>query len=156
MEQVEAKHSYTKIDLTDKALTEVHLSKFTKEDLISLILTNKQKLVEKPPPQGKREQKPFDFSKHKLVKIALLFSYIGKNYKGLVTQRHTEDTVEHHIFHALKRTCLVSPEENINKSQYTRSGRTDKGVNAVGNVCSLWVRECKDKNYCQMLNHCLP
>jgi tRNA pseudouridine(38-40) synthase len=26
----------------------------------------------------------------------------------------------------------------------------------MGNVCSLYVRELKDKNYCQVLNHCLP
>ena len=59
--------------------------------------------------------------------------------------------MEHHIFQALKKTCLV---EDIAKSQYTRCGRTDKGVNAMGNVCSLWVRQAS--NYCQMLNHCLP
>ena len=26
----------------------------------------------------------------------------------------------------------------------------------MGNVCSLYVRELKDKNYCSALNHCLP
>jgi tRNA pseudouridine38/39 synthase len=71
-------------------------------------------------------------------------------------QKNTEDTVEHHIFLALKRTCLISSDQNINKSSFSRCGRTDKGVSALGNVCSLYVRELKDKNYCQMLNHCLP
>lgn len=42
-----AANAYTKIDLTEKALTEQHLSKFAKEDLISLIVSNKTKLVEK-------------------------------------------------------------------------------------------------------------
>lgn len=98
-----------------------------------------------------------DFSKYNRVKIALKFSYLGKNYKGLVTQKNTEDTVEHHLFTALRRTCLIPSEEgSIGKSQFSRCGRTDKGVSAMGNVCSLYVRECKDKNYCQMLNHCLP
>ena len=91
------------------------------------------------------------------MKIAVRFSYLGKNYKGLVTQRGTEDTVEHHIFQAFKKTCLIPQDENaIRDSQYTRCGRTDKGVNALGNVCSLWIREIKDADYCQMLNHVLP
>lgn len=126
--------------------TKEALEQLSKEQLIDMIIGK-----QKPQPQPKKPQKPFDFSKHRKVKIALKFSYLGKNYKGLVVQKHTEDTVEHHIFQALKKTCLV---EDIAKSQYTRCGRTDKGVNAMGNVCSLWVREAS--NYCQMLNHCLP
>jgi tRNA pseudouridine38/39 synthase len=142
------------IDLSAKALTKEHLALFSKDELITLIVAYKQKLVEtKPKP---RDQRPFDFSKHKRVKIALKFSYLGHKYKGLVVQANTEDTVEHHIFAALKRTCLIPSDVNINKSSYARCGRTDKGVSALGNVCSLYVRECRDRNYCQMLNHCLP
>lgn len=37
------------------------------------------------------------------------FSYLGKNYKGLVQQKNTEETVEHHIVHALKLACLIDP-----------------------------------------------
>ena len=88
------------------------------------------------------------------------FSYLGKNYKGLVVQKGTEDTVEHHIFQALKKTCLIPQDDSCGgvgkATQYTRCGRTDKGVNALGNVCSLWVRQIKDGDYCQMLNHVLP
>ena len=146
-----------KIAMTEKSLTEAHLSQFSKEDLIQLIIENKKALVQLKNKGGKHEnQKPFDFSKHSKVKIALKFSYIGKNYKGLVVQKNADDTVEHHIFEALKKTCLIPLDENINKSQYNRCGRTDKGVNALGNVCSLYVRELKDKNYCGALNHCLP
>lgn len=32
-------------------------------------------------------------------------------------------------------------EEDTNKCVYTRCGRTDKGVSALGNVSSLYVRE---------------
>ena len=81
---------------------------------------------------------------------------MGSAYKGLVIQKNTEETVEHFIHQALKTSCLVPPHEHITKSQYTRCGRTDKGVSALGNVFSLWVREAKSANYCQILNHLLP
>jgi len=41
-------------------------------------------ILEKGKKQTQKQQKPFDFSKHKNVKVALKFSYLGKNYKGLV------------------------------------------------------------------------
>eukprot|EP00347_Sterkiella_histriomuscorum_P000431 403375889 len=147
---------YSKINLTEKSLTLDHLSKFNKEDLINLIIENKQKLI---PPKSHHKifnQRSFDFSKHKQVKIAFKFSYLGKDYKGLAIQTNTDETIEGRIFAALKRACLVQPDIPIFKSQYTRCGRTDKGVSALGNVLSLYVRKLKDDNYCQVLNHCLP
>lgn len=90
------------------------------------------------------------------MKIALKFSYLGKNYKGLAIQTNTEETIENKIFAALKRTCMIDPELPINRSLYTRCGRTDKGVSALGNVCSLYVKKMKDGNYCQVINHALP
>lgn len=98
-----------------------------------------------------------DFSKHRRIKLAFKFSYLGKNYKGLAIQKNTTDTIEHQIFLALQRTCLIPTEEySINKTCYTRCGRTDKGVSALGNVCALYVREYKDNNYVQRINHALP
>lgn len=65
-------------------------------------------------------------------------------------------------------------QKRINKlnvlSDYTRCGRTDKGVSSFGNVISLKLRAKKpaegeenktedrqsELNYCQMLNGCLP
>lgn len=45
-----------KIDLSEKALTESHLSQFSKEDLISLIVSNKNKLVEPKKDQHKHQK----------------------------------------------------------------------------------------------------
>ena len=104
----------------------------------------------------RHEQKQLDFTKYKRVKLALKFSYLGKNYQGLAAQRNTENTVEHHLFYALRRTCLIAGDSNIKESGYSRCGRTDKGVSALGNVFSLFVRESKGKDYCQKLNHALP
>jgi tRNA pseudouridine38/39 synthase len=39
---------------------------------------------------------------------------------------------------------------------YTRCGRTDKGVSALANVCSLVVRQLKLNDYCMRINACLP
>lgn len=43
------------------------------------------------------------------VKIALKFSYIGKNYQGLVIQENTAETVEQKLVDAFHRGCLVDP-----------------------------------------------
>ena len=42
------------------------------------------------------------------------------------------------------------------KLRYTRCGRTDKGVSALGNVSSLHVRELKSDDYTSRLNRALP
>ena len=59
---------------------------------------------------------------------------------------------------ALKKTCMIDPdpEAKISSCVYTRCGRTDKGVSALANVCSLTVRDLPDQDYCMRLNHCLP
>jgi tRNA pseudouridine38/39 synthase len=50
--------------------------------------------------------------------------------------------------------------ENILKfRKYSKSGRTDKGVSALGNVIGLYVRELKSMeqdNYIRMINRNLP
>ena len=33
--------------------------------------------------------------------------YVGRNYEGLVTQAHTQNTVEHHIFTSLLKALLI-------------------------------------------------
>ena len=45
---------------------------------------NKEKLVEPKNSHKQKEQKAFDFSKYRRLKVAFKFSYLGKNYKGLV------------------------------------------------------------------------
>jgi tRNA pseudouridine38/39 synthase len=81
------------------------------------------------------------------VRVALKFSYLGMAYKGLVTQTNADDTIEQRIFDAMRKIRLIDPEGPIFKSRYTRCGRTDKGVSALGNVCSLYLRVLKDNDY---------
>ena len=88
-----------------------------------------------------------DFDKRPQVRIALKFAYLGMNYKGLAVQTNIEETVEGHIFNAMKKIFLIDPDGDMFKLRYTRCGRTDKGVSALGNVCSLFVRKLKDDDY---------
>lgn len=88
---------------------------------------------------------------------------MGWNYHGFVEQEDTINTVEHYIFEALKRSCLI---ENRETSNYHRCGRTDKGVSAFSQVISLNVRSKliaenqenvnEELSYCKILNKILP
>uniref|UniRef100_A0A0C9Q1B3 PUS3_0 protein n=1 Tax=Fopius arisanus TaxID=64838 RepID=A0A0C9Q1B3_9HYME len=107
--------------------------------------------------------KPFDFVRCPKRHILLKFYYLGWNYHGFVEQEDTTNTIEHHIFEALRKSCLV---ENRKSSNYHRCGRTDKGVSAFSQVISLNVRSKlipsdqkgfhKELSYCKMLNRILP
>jgi len=85
----------------------------------------------------KKPDRVFDFSRCSTRQIALQISYVGWDYKGFAAQDDTEDTIEGHLFAALKKTCLI---ETRATSRYSRCARTDKGVSALGQVVSLRVR----------------
>jgi len=58
---------------------------------------------------------------------------------------------------ALQKTCMIDPDGPMFKCKFTRCGRTDKGVSALLNVCSLFVRKLKNpEEYTMRLNRCLP
>ncbi|KAF9603976.1 hypothetical protein IFM89_039330 [Coptis chinensis] len=84
-----------------------------------------------------------------------------------------EPTVESEIFKALEKTRLLVCDKK--ESQYTRCGRTDKGVSSVGQVISLFLRSklegprvhgdceeispkniCEEIDYVRVLNAVLP
>ncbi|KAI3389072.1 hypothetical protein SNEBB_006242 [Seison nebaliae] len=99
----------------------------------------------------KRERK-FDFEKCSYEFIAIKFFYFGWNFhafaqdsKGLV-----RNSVEDHLFDALMETKLIRDRQS---SQYSRCGRTDKGVSAFSQVISLKIRKLDDVElYGRMLN----
>jgi hypothetical protein len=82
-----------------------------------------------------KDKKRLDFkiTKH----FAFKFGYFGKNYDGLVFQKHTTNTIEDKIINSMKKANLIENFENCN---YSRCGRTDAGVSAVGNVFSVTLR----------------
>lgn len=115
----------------------------------------------------KGADRAIDPSKYSTRYIALKFAYLGQAYNGL---EHTNGsttplpTVEEIIWKALRRNRLIFPETTSDKEpteservpmypyqlhwdgvQYSKAGRTDKGVSAFGQVIGLMVRSNKPK-----------
>lgn len=80
---------------------------------------------------GSKNNREFDIDKYCQRKIALKVAYLGWNFDGLASQPDSYNTIEHHLFAALKRTRLISDRSSCD---YNRSGRTDKGVSALCQV----------------------
>lgn len=84
-----------------------------------------------------RKKRVFDFNAHPRRKIALQLLYHGWDFDGLVVQTNTENTVENHLMTALLKTKLIANEKECD---YSRCGRTDKGVSAFKQVAAVVVR----------------
>ncbi|KAL7127829.1 hypothetical protein ABFS83_14G277300 [Erythranthe nasuta] len=70
--------------------------------------------------------------------IALKVMYFGQRFYGFASEGQMDPTVESEIFKALEKTRLISGDKK--ELQYSRCGRTDKGVSSVGQVISLFLR----------------
>ena len=93
-----------------------------------------------------------DPSKYLTRQIALKLAYLGQGYNGLEYHKHNDTplpTVEETLWHALKKTQLIFPatdptavEDAISWEgcEYSKCGRTDRGVSAFGQVVALRVR----------------
>jgi len=106
----------------------------------------------------KKKNRDFKMDKYEQRHIALKIAYFGGNYQGFVRQQNCENTIEEQLFVALIRTCLIS---DIESCEYSRCGRTDSGVSALGNVIALNVRSKgsdidTEYDYVEMLNAVLP
>ncbi|CAH2351558.1 tRNA pseudouridine(38/39) synthase [[Candida] railenensis] len=87
------------------------------------------------------KKKKFDFSTQNQRFIALRFAYAGWNYSGLAFQNEPTPlpTVEEEILKALSTAKLIAaPDPHC--CDFSRCGRTDKGVSALNQVISLKVR----------------
>uniref|UniRef100_A0A182Q2G0 tRNA pseudouridine synthase n=1 Tax=Anopheles farauti TaxID=69004 RepID=A0A182Q2G0_9DIPT len=169
-----------KVNKKTKSQSEEELHSLSKEELIDRIKqleahnTQLKSIVQKnlqnreETGNGKRAKKhrPFDFSKCFKRHILLRFYYLGWDYQGFAAQEDSIETIEHHIFAALKKVCLIESRETSN---YNRCGRTDKGVSAFHQVISLDVRSkfpledqlheaslVTELDYCSILNRVLP
>ncbi|KAJ3262866.1 hypothetical protein HDU77_011727 [Chytriomyces hyalinus] len=93
--------------------------------------------------KGKKTQnlRPFDFSKHSARPIALKVAYLGWNYHGLAAQETGSGipTIESALFQALYTARLI-PDASGKGCNWTRCGRTDRGVSSFGQVVSCLVR----------------
>ena len=128
--------------------------------------------VEKRPPKaktrGRNQARPFDPSKYHTRFIALKFAYLGQGYNGLEHANGTITplpTVEEVLWKALRKTRLITvsdpaSEDFVRRAErrsfepftiswegcdYSKAGRTDKGVSAFGQVVALRVRSARPK-----------
>ena len=99
-----------------------------------------------------RATRDFEPSKYSTRFIALKFAYLGQCYNGL--EHHAKNktplpTVEEVLWKALMKARLIfpSPIEGLESGkvnwegcEYSKCGRTDKGVSAFGQVVGLRVR----------------
>ncbi|KAI0147745.1 pseudouridine synthase [Xylariaceae sp. FL1272] len=100
-----------------------------------------------PPRKKKKSERKMDPSKYSTRLVALKLAYLGKNYGGFEYQRHANVTIEEELWKALTRACLIFPENadevNFEPWEYSKCGRTDRGVSAFGQVISIRLRSNK-------------
>lgn len=104
-----------------------------------------------PPKFQKKPKKApsaFDPSKYSTRLIALKFAYLGGRYNGY--EHHVNNTtplptIEEELWKALRKTRLIFPtgregEVDWEGCEYSKCGRTDRGVSAFGQVVGVRVR----------------
>ncbi|KAI8062772.1 pseudouridine synthase [Gilbertella persicaria] len=137
--------------------------KLTRQQLIAKIiaLEKQQKHTTLEINKIRKEKKPFDISHYGQRRIALKVAYLGWEYFGFASQNDPlVSTVEDQLFKAFE-TCRFI--ENRDGCNFTRCGRTDKGVSGLGQVIALDVRSSNKKgvaqepmSYIERLNRILP
>ena len=103
-----------------------------------------------------RRSRPFDASKYSTRLIALKFAYLGQRYNGF--EHHARNatplpTIEEELWKALSKARLIFPANSDPRNdrlgaadvdwegcEYSKCGRTDKGVSAFGQVIGARVR----------------
>ncbi|EXX74149.1 uncharacterized protein OCT59_026443 [Rhizophagus irregularis] len=136
-------------------------SNWTKKQLIEKLLfyesnleentlnsTNSQIILTKKVDKKNKKStsaRPFDWSKYSIRSIALKIAYLGWNYSGFASQGNEDDfpSIEGHLFKSLLNAKLIADPSDCN---FSKCGRTDKGVSGLGQVVSLDVRSNLPKN----------
>ncbi|KAL6854129.1 pseudouridine synthase [Trichoderma novae-zelandiae] len=98
--------------------------------------------AKKPKP---KKTKKMDPSKYSTRYIALKLAYLGKNFGGFEFQAMgNQPSIEEELWNALTKACLIFPEDerivDFDCCEYSKCGRTDRGVSAFGQVIGLRVR----------------
>lgn len=139
--------------------------KLTRPQLIAKIKTLEDQLSINKHRIKNDKSRPFDMTQYSQHRIALKVAYLGWNYSGFASQGDeiNTPTVEGQIFKALESCKLITHPDQCN---FTRCGRTDKGVSGLGQVIALNVRNSNSKQskasstaslpYIEILNRLLP
>ncbi|KAG0315288.1 tRNA pseudouridine synthase 3 [Dissophora globulifera] len=98
--------------------------------------------IETPP--KRKDRRPFDFSKYAKRHVAFKVAYFGWPYGGFASQGVVDiKTIESELFNALLAARIIDDPQTCN---YTRCGRTDRGVSGLGQVVALTVRSALPKS----------
>ncbi|SPQ27585.1 773a3147-0539-43cc-80ca-244493130790 [Thermothielavioides terrestris] len=94
---------------------------------------------------AKKKPGRLDPSKYATRLVALKLAYLGRRYGGFEHQPGSAvPTVEEELWRALVRTCLIWPEQpdkvDFGPWEYSKCGRTDRGVSAFGQVIAIRLR----------------
>jgi hypothetical protein len=132
----------------EKAITLIdkfYLNKKSRENQSSTVATESFEVSNYPKKQ-KNKNKVFDIQKYHQRHVAIQIQYEGGSYFGFASQApgDCDETIEKHLFHALMKLKLIGDRKDC---QYSRCGRTDRGVSALGQIIGLRVRSNLPENH---------
>ncbi|KAK0674646.1 pseudouridine synthase [Cercophora samala] len=107
--------------------------------------TTAEEAGEPPKKKQKKKSTGIDPSRYTTRLIALKLSYLGKNYGGFEHSGYSSvPSIEEELWKALVKGCLITPADpskiDFSPFEYSKCGRTDRGVSAFGQVISIRVR----------------
>ncbi|KAF9428018.1 tRNA pseudouridine synthase 3, partial [Entomortierella beljakovae] len=92
----------------------------------------------------RKDRRPFDLTKYARRHVAFKVAYFGWPYAGFAAQGLIDvKTIESELFNALMAARIIDDPQNCN---YSRCGRTDRGVSGLGQVIALTVRSALPKS----------
>ena len=127
-------------------------------EVCSLLLRLHYTSTSTPPKRSPRRikshrlERNFDASKYSTRLIALKFAYLGQRYNGYEHHANNKTplpTIEEALWKALYKARLIYPGEPLSAGgeeinwegcDYSKCGRTDRGVSAFGQVVGIRVR----------------
>ncbi|KJZ80190.1 hypothetical protein HIM_00040 [Hirsutella minnesotensis 3608] len=114
----------------------------TKDAAPVVLAAASQETAKPATPKGKRKIDP---SRYSTRFIALKLAYLGKNYGGFeFSASGKQPSIEEELWNALTKSCLIFPDDERVMQweccEYSKCGRTDRGVSAFGQVIGIRVR----------------
>ena len=115
---------------------------------VSLVAGEDATIGGEPPVKKRKEKKVADPSTYSFRYIALKLAYLGRNYGGFeYASSGVLPSVEEELFKALAKARLIFPEDervvDFGNCEYSKCGRTDRGVSAFGQVIGLKIRSAR-------------
>ncbi|GFR44474.1 hypothetical protein Agub_g5737, partial [Astrephomene gubernaculifera] len=122
---------------------------------------------QQPSKKQRRAPREFDFTRYRTRPVALELMYVGWAFQGFARQDNTDNTIEGVFFSALRKVKLIPEAAPVSELAYSRCGRTDAGVSALGQVVALRLRSCarldeplpppeSEYDYPRLINKALP